>query len=325
MEESAEPPSARAGVVFDGLAGEYDEIREFPWYAWLFTRLHTLIVHNIIRPYAPPTVLDVGCGTGFQSFLYAAFGARVTGIDLSPQMIRFAQEKAARFPRERAALLTIPAPFPFVRSYNRWIQETLNGTGPGVPVPPAFTVADARSLPFRDESFDHINCCGSILSLVPEYSRVLGEMARVLKPGGTVFLEAEGRWNGDLIWTLADAMAGGRRYRMPWKQALALVRPPSSAPVTVDYPFEDAVLQLTLFTRRGLQRELRRLGLRVLKNWTVHSLTNLIPSPWLHQRDVPPPILRLFRALARAEERIPLALPGCSLVFVARKEVSLLC
>jgi hypothetical protein len=30
MEESAEPPSARAGVVFDGLAGEYDEIREFP-------------------------------------------------------------------------------------------------------------------------------------------------------------------------------------------------------------------------------------------------------------------------------------------------------
>ena len=288
MEESAEPPSARAGVVFDGLAGEYDEIREFPWYAWLFTRLHTLIVHNIIRPYAPPTVLDVGCGTGFQSFLYAAFGARVTGIDLSPQMIRFAQEKVAQFPRERAALLTIPAPFPFVRSYNRWIQETLNGTGPGVPVPPAFTVADARSLPFRDESFDHINCCGSILSLVPEYSRVLGEMARVLKPGGTVFLETEGRWNGDLIWTLADAMAGGRRYGMPWKRALALVRPPSSAPVTVDYPFEDAVLQLTLFTRRGLQRELRRLGLRVLKNWTVHSLTNLIPSPLASSTGCPP-------------------------------------
>jgi len=161
--------------------------------------------------------------------------------------------------------------------------------------------------------------------LVPEYSRVLGEMARVLKPGGTVFLEAEGRWNGDLIWTLADAMVGGRRYGMPWKRALALARPPFSAPVTVDYPFEDAVLKLTLFTRRGLQRDLRRLGLRVLKNWTVHSLTNLIPSPWLHQRDVPPAILRLFRALARAEERIPLALPGCSLVFVARKEVSLLC
>ncbi len=319
MEENAEPPSVGAAALFDRMAGEYDEIREFPWYAWLFARLHTLIVQNIIRPYAPRTVLDVGCGTGFQSFLYAAFGARVVGIDASPHMVRIAREKTAQFPAERVSLLTIPAPFPFVRPYNRWIQEHLDGAGSGECVSPTFEVADARQLPFSDATFDHINCCGSILSLVPEHSRVLTEVARVLKSGGTLFLEAEGRWNGDLVWTLADAMVGGRRYGMPWKRALVLVRPPFSAPVTVDYPFEHALLQLTLFTRRSLQRDLQRLGLRVLKTWTVHSLTNLIPSPSLHRRDVPPVTLGLFRALARAEERIPLPLPGCSLVFIARK------
>ncbi|MCX7854467.1 MAG: methyltransferase domain-containing protein [Anaerolineae bacterium] len=319
MGESVEPPSAGAAAFFDGMANEYDGIRELPWYAWLFARLHTLILQNIICPYAPPAVLDVGCGTGFQSFLYAAFGARVVGIDASPQMVRIAREKATRFPEERAALVTIPAPFPFVRPYNQWVREHLNGTGPEACVSPVFEVADARRLPFPDQTFDHVNCCGSILSLVPEYRQVLAEMARVLKPGGTLFLEAEGRWNGDLLWTLADALAGGRRYGMPWKQALAMARPPISAPVIVDYPFEHAWLKLTLFTRRGLWRELRRLGLRVLKNWTVHSLTNFIPSPLLHQRDTPEGILRLFRTLAYAEEHIPLALPGCSLVFLAQK------
>ncbi|MGC8945871.1 MAG: class I SAM-dependent methyltransferase [Anaerolineae bacterium] len=321
MEESAEPPSAGATALFDGLAGEYDEIRGLPWYAWLFTRLHMLIIHHVIRPYAPQTVLDVGCGTGFQSFLHAAFGARVVGIDVSPHMVRIAQEQATRFLAEQVSLLTIPAPFPFVRPYNRWIQEILDGTEPKPSVPPTFAVADARCLPFRDGSFDHVNCCGSILSLVPDSLRVLAEMARVLRPGGTLFLEAEGRWNGDLFWTLADAMVGGRWYGMPGKRALALLRLPSSAPVVIEYPFENVRLRLTLFTRRALQRDLRRLGLREMKTWTIHSLTNLIPSPLLHQRRVPRGVRGLFEALARAEERIPLPLPGCSLVFLAQKAV----
>ncbi len=320
MGEGAEPPSLSAAALFDRMADEYEGILEFPWYAWLFARLGTLIVQNIIHPYAPQTVLDVGCGTGFQSFLYAAFGARVVGIDISPRMIRIAREKAARFPRDQAAFLTIPALFPFVRPYNQWIQGCLNSAKPGACVSPTFEVTDARRLPFPDETFDHVNCCGSILSLIPEYPQALAEISRVLKPGGTLFLEAEGRWNGDLLWTLADALTGGRHYGMPWKQALAMARPPLSAPVAVDYPFEHNWLRLTLFTRRGLRRDLGRLGLKVLKNWTIHSLTNVIPSPLLHRRDVPRGILGLFRALAQAEKRIPWALPGCSLAFLARKE-----
>ncbi|MCS7282259.1 MAG: methyltransferase domain-containing protein [Anaerolineae bacterium] len=315
----AEPPSVEPTTFFDEFANGYDQILRFPWYAWLFARLHTLIVHTIIRPYSPQTVLDVGCGTGFQSFLYAAFGARVVGIDVSPRMVRIAREKAVRFPAERVALLTIPALFPFVRPYNQWIQKHLDGTGPEVCVCPIFEIADARRLPFRDRTFEHVNCCGSTLSLVPEYPQALAEMVRVLKPGGTLFLEAEGRWNGDLFWTLADALTGGRRYGMSWKQARGMLCRPFSAPVTVDYPFEHTSLRLTLFTQRGLQQDLQRFGLKILKNWTIHSLTNLIPSPLLHQQDTPAGIRWLFRILAWAEKNVPLALPGCSLVFVAQK------
>lgn len=300
----------------------YESFQELPWYAWLFVRLHTLIVQNVIQSYSPRTVLDVGCGTGFQSFLYAAFGARVVGIDIDPIAIRIAQEKAPQFSRENSALLSIRAPFPFVRTYNRWVRDVLDRTSPQAPPPPAFIVADARSLPFPNGTFDHINSCGSVLSLIPEHQQALSEMVRVLKPGGTLFLEAEGRWNGDLLWTLTDALRGNRwGYGMPWQRAQALVRRPFSAPVTVDYPDEDEWLRLTLFTRRGLRRDLQRLGMEVLRNWTIHSLTNMIPSLLLHRRDVPEGILWLFRVLSRAEERIPLALPGCSLVFVAQKGV----
>ncbi|MCS7179047.1 MAG: methyltransferase domain-containing protein [Anaerolineae bacterium] len=320
MGESAEPPVDEAAASFDRMAADYDTIWEFPWYAWLFTRLHVLILHNVIQPYAPRSILDVGCGTGIQSFFHAAFGAHVQGIDISPSMIRVARTKAAMPHADPITPMTMPGPLAFLRSYYHRIREHLHGADPPG-VSPTFQIADARHLPFRDHTFDHVNCCGSVLSLVPEYGTVLTEIARVLKPGGTLFLEAEGRWNGDLFWTLADALSGGHLgYRMPWRRAIALVAPPLTAPVTIDYPFEDNCLKLTLFTRQSLQRYLQGLGLRTLKTWTIHSLTNLIPSPLLHRRNLPVAVLQLFRVLAYAEERIPLALPGCSLVFLARKE-----
>lgn len=48
-----------------------------------------------LRPAAGLRVLDVGCGVGRWSCLLAARGARVTGVDLSPQMISVARRSAA--------------------------------------------------------------------------------------------------------------------------------------------------------------------------------------------------------------------------------------
>jgi cyclopropane fatty-acyl-phospholipid synthase-like methyltransferase len=43
---------------------------------------------------APLDVLDIGCGTGFLSFLLAAQDHRVTGVDIASTMLARAREKA---------------------------------------------------------------------------------------------------------------------------------------------------------------------------------------------------------------------------------------
>jgi len=47
-------------------------------------------------PELPQRVLDVGCGTGVISLLFADMGHHVTGVDLSKAMMAKAQEKADR-------------------------------------------------------------------------------------------------------------------------------------------------------------------------------------------------------------------------------------
>ena len=92
-----------AEQVFNEMRDGYDDINDL-WYAWLFSRLHFLIAREVLSTWdqsKPRLVLDIGCGTGFQSFLYAVTGARVVGVDISHELIRVAREKVHRqwFPR----------------------------------------------------------------------------------------------------------------------------------------------------------------------------------------------------------------------------------
>lgn len=95
-------------------------------------------------------VLDVATGTGEQAFAFAPKARAVVGIDLSDAMLRVARRK--------------------------------NGL-PNV----TFQRADATALPFEDASFDAA-CVSFALHEMPATirERVVREMARVTKPGGTV-------------------------------------------------------------------------------------------------------------------------------------------
>jgi SAM-dependent methyltransferase len=99
-------------------------------------------------------VLDVGCGSGYTACLIAErYGSRVQGIDLSEVMIARAEERARR----------------------RDLSDRVE-----------FRVADVFDLPFEDDSFD-VAIAESVLTPLPgDKGQAVGEMARVIRPGGLI-------------------------------------------------------------------------------------------------------------------------------------------
>jgi len=96
-------------------------------------------------PDRPTRLLDLGCGPGsLVRYLRDIPGVRITGVDLSPEMVRYAK-----------------------------IHH------PDV----EFHVGDAESIPFDNDSFDVVLCSG-MLHHLPRLDVALTEIGRVLKPGG---------------------------------------------------------------------------------------------------------------------------------------------
>jgi SAM-dependent methyltransferase len=107
----------------------------------------------------PPgsSVIDVGCGVGGPARTLAAeFGCRVTGLDLTAEFCR------------AAALL------------NRLV---------GLQDRVAFVQGDAGALPFADGTFDAAWSQNAIMNVAAK-GQMLGEVRRVLRPGGTFALAA---------------------------------------------------------------------------------------------------------------------------------------
>ncbi|MBW2145459.1 MAG: methyltransferase domain-containing protein [Deltaproteobacteria bacterium] len=98
------------------------------------------------------TILDVGCGAGFDS-LAAAFQAgpsgKIIGLDLTEEMIQ-----RARRNQEETGLRNVE-----------------------------FRVGEAEALPFDDSTFDLLISNGTY-NLTPDKRRAMAEAFRVLKPGG---------------------------------------------------------------------------------------------------------------------------------------------
>jgi ubiquinone/menaquinone biosynthesis C-methylase UbiE len=309
--------------IFNKMADYYDDIRDL-WYAWLYSRLHFIIAKEIICRYNPRKVLDVGCGTGFQSFLHSATGAYVVGIDIAKELIRIAKKKSPSFNPRKMILFKVY--YDFVKRYNEEINFLLSGKIVKEEyLHPIFVVADAKNLPFSDETFDHVNCLGSTLSFINEHHLALSEVARVLKPYGTFFLEVESKWNMDFLWMIIDAILGDRLgYNMSPREICKVIFTSPSEYIYINYPFNDSdnpiFMKIKLFTAKALESELSNLGFRVLKRWTIHSITNLCPSTYLHESNPPSWLKNCFSFLAKIEEKIPIPLPGCSIVFLAQKQ-----
>ncbi|RYG72997.1 class I SAM-dependent methyltransferase [bacterium] len=77
---------------FTALAPYYDELMQVvPYDAWVD---YVLLLFSMVE-HDPQQLLDCACGTGNVSFELAKTGIDVTGVDIAPDMIAIAQQKAA--------------------------------------------------------------------------------------------------------------------------------------------------------------------------------------------------------------------------------------
>ena len=82
--------------MFDLIAPSYDRFTRLFSYGMDAGWKRTLLAEARALSPAGTAALDLACGTGTVSQILAADGMRVTGVDISPEMIRVAREKKSK-------------------------------------------------------------------------------------------------------------------------------------------------------------------------------------------------------------------------------------
>lgn len=135
---------------FDRWAAKYDQFRISPWFQ--YTQRLSIEQFNLTPE---SRALDVGCGTGFAVvYMVDALGiSKGCGIDIAPVMIDKACQKVPDHLRDRIE----------------------------------FRQASSDQVPYPNGSFDHVLCTNSFHHY-PDPIKALGEMRRVLRPGGELVI-----------------------------------------------------------------------------------------------------------------------------------------
>ncbi len=186
------------------LAGRHRVLERFTWracaegtvehYRWVLehagppgTRVLT-VDYERLRLRSGERLLDLGAGGGRHAFEALRRGASVVAVDSDSAEVK-----------DCAAVMAA-------------MLDTRETAGDG-----AATVGDANELPFPDGAFDRV-IAAEVLEHIPTDRRAMVELARVLRPGGTMAVTVP-RWLPELVcWALSDdyhSVPGGhiRIYR----------------------------------------------------------------------------------------------------------------
>lgn len=132
-------------AAYDNWSTTYDADRN------LTRDLDHMVTQETLGQLRCQSILELGCGTGKNTPLFAAIGERVWAIDFSAGMIRCAKEKLLR-----------------------------NNV--------TFAVADiTRAWPFVEKAADLISC-NLVLEHIHDLTFIFSEAARSLRPGGRFFI-----------------------------------------------------------------------------------------------------------------------------------------
>src|SRR6266404_163959 len=184
---ASEPVSQSTDSLFERVAWLYAFCREH-----VFRDDTDRIVTALWKSQPPASglrVIELGCGPGFYSRKLAQRfpDILVTGVDRSESQVRSARQRAA--------------------------AEKVGNC--------MFQRVNALALPSEDASFD-VLIASRIFTVLPDHHRAVGEMFRVLKPGGRCLI-AEPRhalWASiplTAMWLLASLIHSGNGYREPKK------------------------------------------------------------------------------------------------------------
>jgi ubiquinone/menaquinone biosynthesis C-methylase UbiE len=159
-----ETPDTRIAEHFDTVVATYET-----WAEPVSARLaKAALKRTSVR--AGDRVLDIGAGTGALTLQAAALGARVTAIDVAPNMVDRLTQRLAPYPECNALVM------------------------------------DGQALTFDDRTFD---AAFSILSttLFPNWGGALDEAVRVVRPGGWIgIVHWASRYGADIFTILSRAL-----------------------------------------------------------------------------------------------------------------------
>lgn len=192
-------------------------------------------------------VLDVGCSQGqfAAEHLLPAGAGVVIGVDFSAAAVREAQRRFATFPNA------------------------------------LFVVGDAMSLPVRSDRFDRV-VITEVIEHLPEVSRCLAELRRVVTPDGEIVLSTPNYFNAvGLLKLVFDRLHHGGRERWTYADHSEELEH-FQTPFSVRRQFDDAGLAVREFRGSDLWMGVRK---ALMVPWLLfdHGLRRVLN---LWQRDI---------------------------------------